>query len=160
MLSVFSVMNGGPSSLPRLSVTRKVVPSSVGLGAPAIANAEVGRNGFPYPFQGHRVRHVEVTGEEVIAARGIDHAATGLPGRVERLLKSRGVVGLAVGLGAEIADRIKVGIGGCGKDLPGEEEGQENYGQENTPCSSRIRILISNVLHSVLPTRARSPLPR
>ena len=89
-------MNGGPASLAAPSVTRKVVPSSVGLGASAVADAVVGGHRFPDARQRHGVGHVQVPGEEVDAPRGHDRAAARLAQPLERLLEGGRVVGLAV----------------------------------------------------------------
>ena len=51
VLSVFRVMNGGPSSLPRLSVTRKVVPSSVGLAKPPLRSPRWDGTDSHIPFK-------------------------------------------------------------------------------------------------------------
>ena len=82
------------------------------------------------PFRVTAFGTLEVAGEEVVAARGIDHAATALPRRVERLLKGRRVVGLAVALGAEIADGVRVSIrrsAGCRRqqEAPGQYDGSQ-----------------------------------
>ena len=78
------------------------MPSSVGLAAPGLRTPTWEGTDSQIPLSATAFGHVEVAGEEVVAARGKDHAAAGLAGGVERLLKGGRVVGLAVAFGAEV----------------------------------------------------------
>ena len=66
-----------------------------------------------------------MAGEEVIAARGIHHAAARLARGVERFLKRRRVVGLAVTFGAEIANGVLVRIGPGDRHDSGAQQDRE-----------------------------------
>ena len=132
-----------------------------------IPKPDVGRDRFPDALQRHCVGHVEVPGEEVIATRGIDDAASGLPRRVEGLLKGRRVVRLAVTLGAEIADGVGVSIRcRASQSRPAEqEEREQKTGIEAPPpprrsARSRRAKALLIWLHTPVPGSFYLRLPR
>ena len=111
-----------------------------------------------------------MAGEKVIATRGIDHAAARLGCRIERFLKRRSVIGLAVALRAKVTNGMKIGI--CLRaDAPGRAEKQSasdcgaDSGQPMALCShfnrpyfsGRFsRRLAADILFKSIFTRSRS----